>query len=244
MVMRGWRARLGFLIPPGNPTVEPEMNAMAPPGVSVHVSRLFTRDAGGGVHEGQEERTRSQIAHIDEPVRLLAMARPNVIVLAHTATSYALGRSAEAELVQRLEARHRIPFATAFGSVAAALDRLGVKRVALGTPYSEAITLAGKAHLEECGFDVINYGRLENVRDIYEETPERAYQLGRAVDRPTAQAIFLSGTGMPTISILEVLERDLGKPVISAASAMMWQALRSAGIDPTRPGYGRLLQLP
>jgi maleate cis-trans isomerase len=37
--MKGWRARLGFLIPPGNPTVEPELIAMTPPGVSVHFSR-------------------------------------------------------------------------------------------------------------------------------------------------------------------------------------------------------------
>jgi maleate cis-trans isomerase len=33
--------------------------------------------------------------------------------------------------------------------------------------------------------------------------------------------VFLSGLGMPTIPILETLEQDLGKPVISAASAMM-----------------------
>jgi maleate cis-trans isomerase len=38
--MMGWRARLGFLVPPGHPTVEPEMMQLAPPGVSLHCSRL------------------------------------------------------------------------------------------------------------------------------------------------------------------------------------------------------------
>jgi maleate isomerase len=38
---------------------------------------------------------------------------------------------------------------------------------------------------------------------------------------PEAKAVFLSGTGMPTLAMLQVLEDDLGKPVISAASAMM-----------------------
>jgi len=238
--MKGWRARLGFLIPPGNPTVEPEMAAMAPPGVTVHFSRLVTRETGGG-HHGQEERTRSQVEHIGESARLLAMVKPKVIMLAHTATSYALGRAAELELLERLQARYATVFATAFGSVAAALAMLGARRIALGTPYSEEITLKGKAHLEACGFEVVSHGRLENVTDIYAETPQRAYQLGRAVDKPNAQAVFLSGTGMPTIEILEMLEQDLGKPVISAASAMMWHALRLSGVRPCVPGRGRLL---
>ena len=238
--MKGWRARLGFLVPPGNPTVEPELIAMTPPGVSVHFSRLVARGPAG-THHGQEERNRSQIEHIDESAALLAMVKPNVIVLAHTATSYTLGRSAEAALLQRLQAQYAIPFATAFGSVAAALRELGVKRVALGTPYSEEITLKGKAHLEEHGFDVVSHGRLENVTNIYEQTAERAYRLGREVDSGKAQAVFLSGTGMPTIEILEALEQDLGKPAISANSAMMWHALRLAGVRHPISGYGRLL---
>jgi maleate cis-trans isomerase len=238
--MKGWRARLGFLVPPGNPTVEPELIAMTPPGVSVHFSRLVARGPAG-THHGQEERNRSQIEHIDESAALLAMVKPSVIVLAHTATSYTLGRSAEAALLQRLQTQYAIPFVTAFGSVAAALRELGVKRVALGTPYSEEITLKGKAHLEEHGFDVVSHGRLENVTDIYEQTAERAYRLGREVDTPQAQAVFLSGTGMPTIQILEALEQDLGKPAVSANSAMMWHALRLAGVRHPISGYGRLL---
>lgn len=39
--MIGWRARLGFLAPPGNPTVEPEMTAFAAAGVSLHFNRWW-----------------------------------------------------------------------------------------------------------------------------------------------------------------------------------------------------------
>jgi maleate cis-trans isomerase len=238
--MMGWRARLGFLIPPGNPTVEPEVIAMTPPGVSAHFSRMVAHGANGSL-DGQDERSRTQIEHIGESTELLAMVKPNVIMLAHTATSYTLGRRAEAELVQRLHDQFRTPFATAFGSVVAALNALGAKRIALGTPYSEETTLQGKALLEEHGFEVVSYGRVPNVTNIYDETAERAYRLGRTIDRPAVQAIFLSGLGMPTISTLETLEQDLGKPAISAASAMMWQALRLAGVRQRVTGYGRLL---
>ena len=238
--MRGWRARIGFLVPPGNPTVEPEMMELAPPGVSVHFTRLSASGAAGS-HAGQDERTRSQIASLDEAVRLMAMISPGAIVLAHTATSYALGAAAEDALVRRLEAASGTLFVTAFAGVVAALRELGVRRIAYATPYSAALTEQGLRHLVAHGFDVVGMARLDNVRTIYEETPARAYAAARAADRPDAEAVFLSGTGMPTLPVLQALEDDLGKPVISAASAMMWHALRVAGVGARRQGYGRLL---
>jgi maleate isomerase len=237
--MMGWRARIGFLVPPGNPTVEPEMAELAPPGVSVHFMRMSASGAAGS-HVGQEERNRSQVASLDEATRLLAMVSPRVIVMAHTATSYTLGREAEAELVRRQEAASGTRFVTAFGSVLEALRRLGVQRIAYATPYDADVTEQGRAHLVLHGFDVVSVARLDGVRNIYEETTERAYAVGRQADRADAEAVFLSGTGMPTLGMLQALEDDLGKPVISAASAMMWHALRVAGVKSPRQGYGRL----
>ena len=169
------------------------------------------------------------------------MVRPGVMVMAHTATSYTLGKEAEAALVARMEDRHRLRFITAFGSVVAALRHLGVQRVAYGTPYDLGMTLQGKEHLEQHGFDVVSHGQLPGVTNIYDETAQRAYGLGRQVDVAQAQAVFLSGVGMPTLETLDLLERDLGKPVISAASAMMWNALRAIGVREPVPGAGRLL---
>src|SRR3982074_3012379 len=224
--------RIGFLVPPGNPTVEVEMIALAPPQVSVHFTRMVAHGAAGS-HQGQEERNRSQIAHLSENVALLAMVAPKVIVLAHTATSYTLGKKGEAELVARMQRETGIPFISAFGSVLAALAHLNVKRIAFGTPYDADATAKGKASLEAHGIEVVSVGRLENVKNIYEETAERAHGLARRIDVPQAQAVFLSGVGMPTIATLERMERDLGKPVVSAAAAMMWNALRVAGVpDP------------
>ena len=240
--MIGWRARLGFLLPPGNPTVEPEMIALAPQGVSVHFHRMTARGATGSL-EGQDERNRMMVDNIEGSIELLAMVNPDVIVIAHTATSYYLGRQGEADLLARLQSLTGKQVVTAFGSVAHALQRLEVGRVAFATPYSPATTLQGKAHLEAHGFEVVNFANLEGVTNIYDETAERAYRLARMVDREDAEAVFLSGTGMPSVPVLAMLEQDLRKPVISSASAMMWQALRLAGIKQPVPGYGRLLTL-
>ncbi len=217
---------------------------LAPPGTTVHFTRMVVGNVSGGQpgsHAGQEERNRTQIEHMEECAALLALVKPAVIVMAHTASSYTLGKEGEAALVARIERSTGIPFITAFGSVLAALAHLGVKRVALATPYAREQTLRGKAHLEAHGIAVASWGHLEDVSNIYDETPQRAYELGRRVDSPQAQALFISGVGMPTLDVLERLERDLGKPVLSSCSAMVWHALRVAGIRASIPGYGRLL---
>src|SRR5207244_3031115 len=80
-IMIGWRARLGFLVPPGNPTVEAEMMALAPVGVSLHFHRMA---AGGGVPgalDNQDARTRTMIDNLDESVALLAVVEPALVGL-------------------------------------------------------------------------------------------------------------------------------------------------------------------
>jgi maleate isomerase len=240
--MIGFRARLGFLLPPGNPTIEPEVMAMAPPGVSLHFHRMTARGNPGAL-DGQAERNKEMVASLDESVEMLALVKPDIIVIAHTATSYDLGREAEHALLARLAQASGTQVTTAFASVATALERLGTKRVALGAPYSAETTAKGKAHLEAHGFEVVSHNNLKGVTNIYDETAERAYRLARSVDVPEAKAVFLSGTGMPTISVLEMLEQDLQKPVISSNSAMMWLALRACGVNQPIAGYGRLLTL-
>jgi maleate cis-trans isomerase len=240
--MFGWRGRLGFLVPPGCPTVEGEVPPMMPVGATAHFSRMVAHGTTGSL-DGQLERNQSMLKHLDESAEMLAMVKPRVMALAHTASSYTLGREGEADLVKRMEAAHQIPFVTAFGSVIEALARLNVKRIALGAPYNETMTLQGKAHLELHGIEVVNHGRLDNVTNIYDETAERAYTLARKVDVPEADAVFMSGVGLPTMSALELLEQDLGKPVISSMAALTWLSLRTAGIREPIQGYGRLLTL-
>jgi maleate isomerase len=196
-----------------------------------------------GSLSGQSERNRSMVDNIDSGIELLAMVKPEIIVVAHTATSYHLGRRGEADLLDRLERATGRRVVTAFGSVVHALERLNVRKLALGTPYSTEVTLQGKAHLEAHGFEIAKFDNLKGFENIYDTTAEHAYALARLVNTEDAEAVFLSGTGMPTVSVLEVLEQDLGKPVISSASAMMWHALRLAGVGQPITGYDRLLTL-
>jgi len=242
--MFGWRGRIGVLLPPGNPTVEPELSAMVPAGVTLHFGRLETPPSVGkaGEHAGMEERVRAYREGLAGPTAALSQVRPAVMLLAHTASSYALGYGNEQALVDRIASLAGAPALLAAQAVLAALRHLGVKRLALGTPYPESISRQGKAYWEAAGFEIAGYHRLENVTDIYAENEERAYELARRADAPEADAVLLSGTGLPTVAVLETLERDLGKPVLSSNQASLWRALRMARVRESIAGYGRLLR--
>jgi maleate cis-trans isomerase len=244
--MYGWRGRIGVLVPPGNPTVEPEMYRMAPAGVSIHFARFDPTDdmSEPGGAEGLEERTRAMLTGLAAPARALAAVKPAVVVLAHTGVSYVNGFANEQALIDRLASLAGATAVTAARSIQLALEHLGVKKLALGTPYPEAMSALGKVYWQAAGFEVAGYRRLEGVSNIYAESEERAYRLAREADAADAEAVVVSGTGLPTVGMLDRLEQDLGKPAITSMQASLWQALRLAGLREPITGFGRLLREP
>ena len=243
--MFGWRARIGVLVPPGNPTMEPELYRMVPDGVSLHFARMeevggaaYASAAGGAA--GLDDRVESYVRGVPGPARALSAVKPSVVIFGMTAASYG-PRDRDAALVAQLASLTGSIAITAAGAIRAALTRLGVKRLALGTPYPESISLQGRAYWEAAGFQIVGYHRLADVDNIYAENEQRAYQLARAADAPDADAVLLSATGLPTATVLDVLERDLGKPVISSNQACLWHALRLAGVRDPVHGFGSLL---
>ena len=91
---------------------------------------------------------------------------------------------------------------------------------------------------------LVNAVCLPDVKSIFEETPRRVYGLIKSANRLNADAVFVSGVGLPTLSVLGMAEADLGKPVLSSACAMLWNALKTAGIATPVTGCGRLLEDP
>jgi len=233
--------RLGVLVPAGNPTIEPELYRMAPAPVTIHFARLDTLACEPGGADGMVERTLGYLDSLPAAARSLAAVKPDVVVLAHTAVSYLTGFAGETALRERLAALAGTRALTAAGAILAALRHLGVRRVALATPYPDVIAKAGRAYWDAAGLAIVAHRQLDGVTNIYEETEERAYLLGRAADTREAEAVLISGTGLPTAGIVERLERDLGKPVVTSQTATLWCALKTLAVNEPVHGFGRLL---
>jgi maleate isomerase len=232
--------RLGVLVPAGNPTIEPELYRMAPRGLTVHFARLETLAGEPGEVEGMERRTLGYLESLPAATRALVAVKPDAVVLAHTAVSYLTGFDGEAALLARLRTLAGVPAFTAASAIRAALHHLGTRRLALATPYPEAIGAAGRAFWGAAGFTIVAHRRLDTP-NIYDETEDAAARLGHAADSPDADTLLISGTGLPTAGIVERLEKDLGKPVVTSQTATLWHALHLLHHAAPVRGYGRLL---
>lgn len=235
----GVRAKIGLIYPAPGWVMEPEFYAMSPEGVITCTTRISLL-----------ETNKEQLALIGsqgvEAARLLSQAPVDIIALGCTSGSFIGGYEYDKELIESMEkASNGIPCFTTSSAVVSALKTLGVKKVAVATPYIQEVNERGRSYLEESGFEVTNLMGLNLLydREIDSQSLETVYKLGREVDTKDAEAVVLLCTGLRSIGVIEYLEKDLGKPVISAIQSTFWSALRRCGIKDRLKGYGSLLEL-
>jgi maleate isomerase len=238
--LQGWRARIGIIFP-ADGLVDHEFSRFAPEGVSVHITRV--RVPAGTLLQVVTKLAETE--DIEEAARTLTAVRPSVITYACTAASFVRGITYDVQIARRIEAASGCPASTTSTSLVRALKRLDIKTVAVGTPYLEKeVNARLRKFLEDNGFKVDRLTELGLADDKFHNASESTvYQFGKKVNTPQSDGIFLACTALPTADVLEPLEEDLRKPVVSANQATMWDALRMAKVNAQINGYGTLLRV-
>lgn len=232
--MGTWERKLGLIVPSWNTVMEYEVQRMAGTAMSVHSMRI--------PHTGDTEENLLRLAtEAPAAAKLLAHAKVDVIGYGCTAGGFLKGPEGDRKVGSEIAAATGIPVATSAAAVADALRAVGAKRVGVASPYAAWLNERVRAYLEADGFEVVAIQGL-GTEAHSTITLERVEALAAEVNRPEAQAIFISCSNFRTLEIIESLERRFGKPVVTSNASSMWKMLRLMGDRRAVPGAGRVFR--
>lgn len=235
--MYGWRARLGVILPMDNAVLEPEWSSLGIDGVAVHAARLTTDERPRMPESGVE------LSHV------FTELGADAIGYACAETSLLGGVDTNVRVRDGIEAATGLPAVTAIGAMTESLASLGAGAVAVAAPYRPSSAAALEEYLTAAGIRVANlvsrdFARTsEDEREWYAtnlQPPSTAYRLAREADRPDADVVVVAATNLRSFEVIRALESDLGKPVVSTNTALLWALLRRCGVAASHPDLGRL----
>ena len=239
--MYGWRARIG-LIADTKDCVERSFHEWAPNGVSYTTSRLVTPEATEEGAAVLADRLEAEAAKFnDYPI--------DFIVAAPLMGSFVKGIDFDKECIARMEKASGAGVITAGVAILDALKALGVKKVAVVSPYDEAATAMERKFLEDNGIEVTSvlnmdasyvcrHGRTLGSCDGY-----FLYRNCLKAELNGAEALLMSSMELATMEIIDELELVLGIPVVTGHQAALWAGLRHSRVGAKPEKLGKLLQL-
>jgi maleate isomerase len=226
----GRLARIGILTPQSNPTVEPELGLLLPPGVSMHVARCTSRGT-------PRQRFHDYFEQLDQTLERYDGLRLDAAGFACTASSYLIDNAHEQRRCEQLRQRFGYPVVTAAASIEDALRHLGAHRILLACPYPDWLLYEAEAHWARRGFDIAVavsvQPEMQDTRAIYRIRHEEiAARVRSALAGIKADAIVITGTGMPGLRLTCELQDAAGLPAVNSNLCLAWACLRAAGADP------------
>jgi len=237
MAVRADFRRVGLLLPSSNTTQEPEFMRLLPADCTLHLARLPLRNV-------EADSTVRIVEDIETEARKLADADVDAIVLAATAPSSRRGIGYDQELIRRITTASGKPATTASTASIQALAALGIRTLTIAAPWTEEVNRIAAAFIEASGYRVLSHHALGHVSnlDIGRLDEQTAFDLGRAADRPDADAVMLACGNWRTLGIVDRLEAALGKPILTTNQVSLWAVLRLIGHSAPVPGCGVLLR--
>ena len=226
------RARIGVVVPVTNTNLEPDMNMMRPPGVSMH----FMRSGGYDIDAIPDEKQMQNYSDSawEDTVDSLKHCRSDIILYGCTSATLAQGPAFDEDFRKSIEQRTSVPTITAASSLIEALSDLNIRNFAFTSPYVASLNDYAVSFIEAFEFNCVN--RLDTPTPlsnnaVAELTPQKIFEMAMEVNNDEAEAIVLSCTDMRAVEAIETIEDKLQKPVITSNQAMMHASLKRLGIS-------------
>ena len=224
-----------MVVPSGNVIIEPQVNAMLPQGVALYATRLPLRGSS-------QAELLAMARNVEEAASLLGHAGVGLIAFNCTAVS-TYSKAMEADIQQRIASATGLPALMTSAAIVEALRALRARKVVLLTPYIPEVNAREVAFLQGEGLEVLSETGLglDTNTEMAKLAPEVWSDLARKHRDSRADAYFLSCTAVRSAEVIDELERELGRPVVTSNQAIAWYCLRKAGIEDKVRGFGSLL---
>ncbi|MEQ9692370.1 MAG: Asp/Glu racemase, partial [Bauldia litoralis] len=137
-----------------------------------------------------------------------------------------------------------VPIVSSAGALVRTLDDLGLRKIAVVTPYMPPLTKMVVEYIEAEGFEVVDSVSLSvaNNLAVGRLDPAHLPKHVRDLDHSGADGIVLSAcVQMPSLAAIEAVEDQTGLPVVTAATCTAREVLMALGLDPVVPGAGAAL---
>jgi len=156
------------------------------------------------------------------------------------------GPGSDREILQLVKQMTITPASTVLTAVTRGCRALGLKRVVMASPFPEDQDERLVKFLAHDGVEVVAFRGLgcPNADVIWELAPETGYDLAMALlrEHPDVDGVYLPCNKWRTASVIERIETDSGKPVITNTRAWTWEALHGMGMRESINGFGKLLR--
>ncbi|WP_273368990.1 Asp/Glu racemase [Alicyclobacillus herbarius] len=243
--------RIGLIVPSSNTTMETEIPAM-----------LWRRmvEIPGETFTFHSSRMRMQHVNPDELKKMdvdsdrcaleLSDADCDVLAYACLVAIMCQGNQYHKESEQRLrqttaENNHLTPVISSAGALVRSLHEMGAKRISIITPYMKPLTKRVTDYIEETGIEVVDSISLE-VPDNLQVGRLDPMNLVNVVDDlkiDGTDAVVLSAcVQMPSLPVVQIVQDKIGKPVVTAAIATVYEILKTLGLETYVPNAGYLLE--
>lgn len=227
--------RVGMIVPSVNAVVEPDFAWISPRGMTFHTTRI---PLTATTPEGLREMNRS----VADAAGLLAHLSPDLIVFACTSGSFVDGEDGLQRQIEQISRIGKCPVVATSRAIIDAFRFLGITRIDVATPYLDSVNRVERNFFEGHGVGVTSLVGLGlSGPAIREVPPADIITLARQANTADSQALFLSCTDLRALEVIEQLEAELGKPVLSSNQVTLWAVLRALGAPVNYPGFGRIL---